>query len=108
VIAEDTTDGVIYPSSELMSLGCEVADRIANTDNRRVTVTAEEVRAVAYFLVYAVAYCNECPPEITLHWRGKRHPDGSRDIAGKQLAAMRIYWRRNLAMIIAVGTGAAR
>ncbi|SCG69662.1 hypothetical protein GA0070609_4434 [Micromonospora echinaurantiaca] len=101
-------DGVIYPDNRLMSLGCETADRIANTDSRRVTVTADEAQAVNYFLVWGVGYCNECPPEVTLQWRGKRHRDGSRDITGKQLAAMRDYWRRNLAMIIAVGTGVAR
>ncbi|MFD6640302.1 hypothetical protein ACFWDN_31300 [Micromonospora chalcea] len=103
-----TPDGVIHLDSELMSLGCEAADRIANTDSRRLTVSPDEVRALTYFMVHGTIYCRECPPEAAWQWRGKRHPGGSRDIAGKQLAAMRDYWRRNLAMIIAIGTGAAR
>lgn len=98
-------DGMITPDQQLMRKGYALTERIAYSDDPRITVTADERLALVNFAVVGIAYCAVCPPEAVFRWRGKRHPDGSQDIMGQQLAAMRDYWRENLPTIISVGTG---
>lgn len=98
-------DGTIQPDSDLMWHGYEVAMRIIGTKDRRVRVTREERRAVTFFLMTGMMYYGGAVPRAALQFRGKRYPDGSQDIAGKQLAAMRDYWHANLYGILLRGVG---
>ncbi|QGN50219.1 hypothetical protein GKC29_27635 [Micromonospora sp. WMMC415] len=99
-------DGVIYPSGALMAEGCEVAERLTQPGTLRVRLTRDDVAALAYVAAVGLAYGAEPYYPDMWTFRGKRYPDGSQDITGQQLTAMRAYWRANLPVILANRVGA--
>ncbi|MEV2238787.1 hypothetical protein [Micromonospora sp. NPDC049891] len=101
---DDGPDGVIYLDSERMNAGLQVACDIVNSTEQRVRVSRKQYLALVYFMVNGMAFCDDPGPRAMHEWRGRRHPDGSRNISGQQLAAMRDYWTRNLETIVQVGT----